>query len=265
MDVSGVIIAVATVGGVGLLISIFLSIFGNLFKVEVDEREQAVLEELPGNNCGGCGYAGCANLAEAIAKGEAPVNACPVGGGPVAEKIGAIMGLDASSSKKMVAYVKCAGTCEKAKKDYEYQGLLDCEMAASVPGQGPKSCDYGCMGFGSCVKACQFDAIKIVDGIAYVDKEKCTSCGKCIKTCPKKLIELVPYDSLVAVACNSNDKGPVVGKKCSTGCIGCGICAKNCPSGAITVTDFVAHVDQDKCTKCGICQEKCPKKVILNV
>ena len=87
MNTTGIIIAIATVGGVGLLISIFLSVFGNIFKVEVDEKEQAVLEELPGNNCGGCGYAGCANLAEAIAKGEAPANACPVGGAPVAEKI----------------------------------------------------------------------------------------------------------------------------------------------------------------------------------
>lgn len=264
MNVSGIIIAVATVGGVGLLISIFLSIFGNLFKVEVDEREQAVLEELPGNNCGGCGYAGCANLAEAIAKGEAPANACPVGGAPVAERIASIMGLDAGAGRKMVAYVKCAGTCDKAKKDYDYYGVNDCVMASSVPGQGPKSCDYGCMGLGSCVRACKFDAISIVDGIAVIDKDKCTSCGMCTKTCPKKLIELIPYDAAVVVSCNSKDKGPVVMKACSTGCIGCGLCAKNCPQGAITVTDFLAHVDQDKCTGCGLCQEKCPKKVILN-
>ena len=264
MNTTGIIIAVATVGGVGLLISIFLSIFGNLFKVEVDEKEQAVLEALPGNNCGGCGYAGCANLAEAIAKGEAAVNACPVGGAPVAEKIGAIMGLDAGAGTKMVAYVKCAGTCEKASNNYNYLGLNDCKMAASVPGAGPKACDYGCMGMGSCVKACKFDAISIVDGIAVVDKEKCTSCGMCVKTCPNHLIELIPYDASVVVSCSSKDKGPQVMKVCKTGCIGCGICAKNCEAGAITVTDFCAHIDQDKCTGCGTCQEKCPKKVILN-
>lgn len=264
MNTTGIIIAIATVGGVGLLISIFLSVFGNIFKVEVDEKEEAVLAELPGNNCGGCGYAGCANLAEAIAKGEAPANACPVGGAAVAEKVAAIMGLDAGSGTKMVAYVKCAGTCDKTEKSYEYSGIEDCVMAASVPGAGPKACNYGCMGMGSCVKACQFDAIHIVDGIAVVDKDKCTSCGKCIKTCPNHLIELVPYDAKVVVSCSSKDKGPVVMKACKIGCIGCGICAKNCPSGAVTVTDFVAHIDQEKCTGCGICQEKCPKKVILN-
>ena len=264
MNTAGIIIAVATVGGVGLLISIFLSVFGNIFKVEVDEKEQAVLAELPGNNCGGCGYAGCANLAEAIAKGEAPANACPVGGAAVAEKVAAIMGLDAGDGKKMVAYVKCAGTCDKTTNSYEYSGLKDCVMAASVPGAGPKACDYGCMGFGSCVKACKFDAISIIDGIAVVDKDKCTSCGMCIKTCPNHLIELVPYDARVVVRCSSKDKGPQVMKVCQTGCIGCGICAKNCPSEAITVTDFLAHIDQDKCTGCGACQEKCPKKVIQN-
>lgn len=264
MNVTGIIIAIATVGGVGLLISIFLSIFGNVFKVEVDEKEEAVLSELPGNNCGGCGYAGCANLAEAIAKGEAPVNACPVGGAPVAEKIASIMGQDAGSGVKMVAYIKCAGTCEKAKNNYDYTGINDCIMAASVPGAGPKICDFGCMGMGSCVKACQFGAISIVDGIAVVDKEKCTSCGMCVKTCPNKLIELIPYDAAVVVSCNSKEKGPQVMKACSAGCIGCGICAKNCEAGAITVTDFIAHIDQDKCTGCRVCQEKCPKKVILN-
>ena len=264
MNITAIIIAVATVGGVGLLISVFLSIFGNIFKVEVDEREQAVLSELPGNNCGGCGYAGCANLAEAIAKGEAPVNACPVGGAAVAEKVAAIMGLDASAGQKMVAYVKCAGTCDKAGLAYNYSGINDCVMAAGVPGGGPKSCDYGCMGMGSCVKACQFDAIHVIDGIAFVDKEKCTSCGQCIKTCPKNLIELIPYDAEYVVSCSSKDKGPQVMKVCNTGCIGCGICAKNCPVSAVTVTDFVAHIDQEKCTGCGACAQKCPKKVILN-
>ena len=264
MNTTGIIIAIATVGGVGLLISIFLSVFGNIFKVEVDEREAAVLDELPGNNCGGCGYAGCANLAEAIAKGEAPANACPVGGAPVAEKVAAIMGLDAGDGKKMVAYVKCAGTCDKTKQSYTYSGINDCVMAKNVPGSGPKACDYGCLGFGSCVKVCQFGAINIVDGIAVIDKEKCTSCGQCIKTCPNSLIELIPYDAKTVVSCSSKDKGPVVMKACSTGCIGCGICAKNCPAGAITVNNFLAHIDQDKCTHCGICSEKCPKKVILN-
>ncbi|MDO4965913.1 MAG: RnfABCDGE type electron transport complex subunit B [Lachnospiraceae bacterium] len=263
MNVTGIITAVAIVGGVGLLISIFLSFFGNYFKVEVDEKEEAVLNALPGNNCGGCGYPGCSGLAAAIAKGEAPVNGCPVGGANVASEIAKIMGQDVGDMVKQVAYVKCKGNCQKAKDSYEYHGLEDCVMAAGIQAGGPKACDYGCLGYGSCKKACQFGAISIVDGIAVVDKEKCTSCGKCIATCPKNLIELIPYDAAYAVGCSSHDKGPVVMKACEQGCIGCGICAKNCPTGAITVTDFVAHIDQSKCTRCGLCQEKCPKKVIF--
>lgn len=263
MNTVGIVTAIAIVGGVGLLISIFLSFFGNYFKVEVDEKEEAVLNALPGNNCGGCGYPGCSGLAAAIAKGEAPVNGCPVGGAPVAANIAEIMGTDAGDLVKKVAYVKCKGTCDKSGDVYEYHGLEDCVMAAGIQSGGKKACDYGCLGYGSCKNACEFGAISIVDGIAVIDKDKCTSCGKCIATCPKKLIELIPYDAAYAVGCSSKDKGVVTTKACTQGCIGCGICAKNCPTGAITVSDFVAHIDQEKCTGCGMCQEKCPKKVIF--
>ena len=255
--------AAALCGIVALLLGLFLGFAGNAFKVEVDEREEAICGVLPGNNCGGCGYAGCSGLAAAIVKGEAPVGQCPVGGDECAAKIGEIMGVKAEAGAKKVAFVKCAGTCEKAKVDYEYTGVEDCAAMAFVPGGGPKSCNYGCMGYGSCVKACPFDAIHVVDGIAVVDKDKCKACGKCIAVCPKNLIELVPYDAKHIVQCNSKDKGKDVMKACSVGCIGCGICAKNCPSEAVVVENNIAHIDQDKCTGCGICAEKCPKKIIL--
>ena len=118
MNILAIVIATAIVGGTGILIGVFLGFAGEKFKVEVDEREEAILGVLPGNNCGGCGYAGCSGLAAAIAKGEAPVNQCPVGGAPVAEKIGEIMGVDAEEGERMTAIEKCAGTCEKAGKEY---------------------------------------------------------------------------------------------------------------------------------------------------
>lgn len=207
MNISAIVTAVAVVGGVGLLLGVFLGIASIVFKVEVDEKEEAVLSVLPGNNCGGCGFPGCSGLAAAIAKGEAPVNACPVGGEPVGKKVAAIMGVEAGETVRMAAFVKCAGDCDKTTKIYEYTGVEDCGMVRYVPDGGAKSCNYGCLGYGNCVKACPFDAIHIVNGIARVDKEKCKACGKCVAACPKQLIELIPYDSKVTVACSSREIG----------------------------------------------------------
>lgn len=206
--VTGIIHAAILVGVIGILIGLLLGFAGIKLAVPVDEKEIEVREFLPGNNCGGCGYAGCDALAKAIAAGEAPVNACPVGGAAVAEKIGAVMGVDAGEAVKMVAFVKCNGTCDKAGLKANYYGISDCKRAAAIPGRGDKACSFGCMGFGSCVAACQFDAIHVVNGVAVVDKEKCVACGKCAEECPNHLIEMVPYDASYGVACSNQDKGP---------------------------------------------------------
>lgn len=264
MNISAILTAVAVVGGVGLFLGIFLGIASIVFKVEVDEKEEAVLGVLPGNNCGGCGYPGCSGLAAAIAKGEAAVNACPVGGDAVGKKVASIMGVEAGESVRMTAFVRCQGDSERTTRNYEYTGVEDCSMIKYVPDGGAKSCNHGCLGYGNCVKACPFGAISVRNGVAVVDKEKCKACGKCIAACPKHLIELVPYDSKTVVACSSCDKGPVTMKACKTGCIGCGLCVKACPVGAVTVDAFHAHIDQSKCTGCGACKEKCPKKAIID-
>lgn len=264
MNFGAIILATVVVAAVGLFIGVFLGIAGNKFAVEVDEREVAVRAALPGNNCGGCGFPGCDGLAAAIAKGEAPVNGCPVGGEPVGKVIAGIMGQEVVETARQVAFVKCVGTCEKTKNNFDYTGVEDCEMLSFIPGGGPKACSYGCLGSGSCVRACPFDAIHIVNGVAEVDREACKACGKCVAKCPRHLIELVPYEQLVLVGCSSRAKGKAVTSACEVGCIGCKKCEKTCENGAITVTDFCAHIDYSKCTGCGACKDACPREIILS-
>lgn len=248
----------AVFGGVfGLL----LAIASKAFAVKVDERIPEICDALPGANCGGCGFAGCSALAEAIVKGEAKTNACVVGGAEAAEKISEIMGCKAEAAVRRRAQVMCSGSGERAKKKYLYNGAPDC-IAATKLGGGDKLCPNGCIGLGTCTKVCAFGAIKIVDGIAKVDDAICGGCGQCAEACPKHIIKLVPYDAPYRVACMSVDKGPVTKSYCEVGCISCRICEKNCPAGAITVNDFVASIAYDKCTGCGVCAEKCPRKII---
>lgn len=174
------------------------------------------------------------------------------------------MGAAAEAAEKKVAFVKCHGTCDKTEVKFRYDGIADCKKAAVVPGRGDKLCSYGCMGYGSCVAACKFDAIHIKNGIAVVDPEKCVACGACARECPNHLIELVPAASAHRVACSSKDKGKQVKDACQAGCIGCMLCVKACENGAITVENNLAHIDYSKCTGCGKCAQKCPQKIILS-
>lgn len=261
MDINSILYPVLSIGGLGIVFGLGLGFAGVKFKVEQDERIPKVRECLPGANCGGCGFAGCDAFAEAVVTGKAKTNGCPVGGAAVGEKVAKVMGVKASQEEKKVAFVKCAGNCEVSKTKYDYYGIEDCSMEDALAG-GSKGCSYGCLGDGNCVKACNFGAISIINGVAFVDKEKCTACGQCVAACPKNLIELIPYKSKVQVACNSKDNGKTVRENCSAGCIGCTLCQKNCPKDAVHIENFLAKVDYEKCVSCGLCTQKCPTKAI---
>lgn len=262
MDImNSIVYPVATLGGLGLLFGAGLGVAAKKFAVEVDPKVEAIRAALPGANCGACGYPGCDGFAKAAAAGNAPVNGCPVGGADAATKIGEIMGVSAGEGVKMVARVKCNGTSCNAHDKFEYSGISDCKAAAMVQG-GAKGCQYGCLGLGTCMDVCDFGAITVVDGIAHIDKDKCAGCGKCVKACPKVVIEMVPYDQQVFVDCNSKDFGKAVKEECSTGCIGCQMCVKACPFDAMTFENKLAKIDYDKCKNCMICAEKCPTGAI---
>lgn len=260
-----VLTAVAVLSSLGLVFGVLLGFASKVFEVKQNPLVGDVLMVLPGVNCGGCGYAGCEQYAIAVAdNGEVPT-LCSVGGSPVALRIGDIMGVKVSASEKMVAYVKCNGDCDKAKQKYEYHGIMDCTSAAALPGGGAKSCSYGCLGLGTCVKACEFDAIRIIDGIAIIDESKCTNCGACMKVCPKNLIESVPENSRVRVACNSKDSAKDTMGSCKVGCIACKKCEKACEFDAVHVNDNLSKIDYSKCTQCKACVKACPTASIEDI
>ncbi len=258
----GILYPVLTIGGLGLIFGIILGIAGKFLAVKEDPKIGLIREALPGANCGGCGFAGCDAFAAAVVKGEADVSGCPVGGSACAMNIGEIMGVKVEAHERRTAYIKCDGDCNKTLFRYDYKGINDCTAVQMLAGGGSKSCKFGCLGNGSCVRACQFGAINIVDGIAQIDPEKCTECGMCVKTCPRSLIELVPVSKAVRVGCNSLDNGKFVRANCKVGCISCKMCEKACEFDAIHVENQLAKVDYDKCTLCGACVAKCPTNAI---
>ena len=259
----GVLIALIVIGGVGCIIGILLGFAGKAFEVPVDEKELAIREILPGANCGSCGYAGCDAMAAAIANGEAPVSGCPVGGDPIAEEIGKIMGQTVDAMERKVAFVRCCGDCEATTDKYTYSGPESCVTLGLVSDKGPKSCSFGCSGLGDCVRACDFDAIHIERGIAVVDEAKCKDCRKCIEACPKGLIIEIPAGSASRVACVNPEKGKKIMNACKQGCIACKKCEKTCEAGAIKVEKGYAEIDYSLCNNCGKCKEVCPRKCII--
>lgn len=256
-----VIISTLVIGLVGLVLGLALVTASKKFYVEVDDRVTQVRDCLRGSNCGACGYAGCDAVAEAIVKGEARVDACPGNSTENIAKIAAILGKEAIDQDPQCAYVQCAGTCEATRAKAEYVGISDCR-AAVLSGLPYMSCEYGCLGLGSCVKVCPQGAISIKDGIAVVNPRLCVGCGLCAKTCPKGIIGMHDRTTKVAVRCSNKNKGPAVKKACSAGCIGCGICVKQCEQGAVTLENNLSRVDPEKCVACGKCVEKCPTKSI---
>lgn len=250
---------------VGLIASIILTFAAKKFEVKENPLFYTLRAELPGANCGGCGFAGCDDYAHALVDVPGtPCTKCAVGGPDCAAKLASLMGQDAGAMEKKVSFVMCNGTGENAKKLYEYEGIDSCKAAKSLYG-GPKVCSYGCIGLGDCVKVCEFDALHVIDGVAVVDRDKCTSCGACVSACPQTLIKIVPEKAKVQVRCFNKDKGADAKKACATACIGCHMCEKACKFDAIHVDGFLSSIDSEKCKNCGACVQKCPTGAILNM
>lgn len=257
-----IILPVAIVSSIGLIASVILVIAAKVMALPADELFDSIRAELPGANCGACGYAGCDDYAKAVAHDGAKTNLCVPGGGDVTAAISAAMGVAAEAAEAKYAVVHCSGNCYATDSVMDYQGKQSC-AACNFFYQGKGSCSHGCLGYGDCINVCQYGAISIVDGIAVIDKGLCVGCGMCAKACPNHLIEVIPASSTIYVGCSSHDKGVFTRKVCKNGCIGCKKCEKGCEAGAITVTDNLAHIDPEKCTNCGTCVENCPTHAIV--
>ena len=250
---------------VGLVCAAILTIASKVFFVPVDETFANLRAELPGANCGACGYNGCDDYANALAEDHSlSCSLCPVGGADVAAKLAEVLGVEAGSADKEVAVVMCNGHKDAAKTIMEYKGVQTCSAAKQFFG-GLSACPHGCIGLGDCEAACDFDAIHICDGVAVVNRENCVGCGVCAKTCPNSVIKIQTAKNLVVVQCKNTDKGAVARKACSNACIGCMKCAKTCKFEAITVENNLAKIDPAKCKNCGLCAKECPTGAINNM
>jgi len=250
-------------GGLGVAFALLLVYGSKKFHVEEDPLVEALNAVLPGTNCGACGYAGCAALAELLAKGDAPINACPAGGQEVADLIAKALGKESLKAKRILAVVLCRGGNAEAVKNAVYRGDMSCS-AANITG-GEKLCSYSCLGYADCVRACAYDAIDMSsNGLPVVFYDKCIGCGACAKACPRNIIEMHDELHKLFVYCKNKDKGPQAKKACKVSCIACTLCVKDAGAeGAIAMKDNLAVINYDSCPQNDASTKRCPTKCIL--
>lgn len=253
------ILLISVTGAIAAFILYFLS---KKFEVKEDPRIAQVTASLPGANCGGCGYPGCGGFAVACV-GAATLEGltCPVGGADMMNSIAAILGQVADVSVPKIAVVRCNGNNNVRARTNIYDGVKSCAIASALY-SGETGCSFGCLGWGDCVEACTFDAIRMNEqtGLPEISEDKCVACGACIKVCPKKIIEIRkkgPKSRRILVSCVNKDKGGIARKACQNACNGCTKCIKVCTFDAITIVQNMAYIDDAKCRLCRKCVPIC--------
>jgi electron transport complex protein RnfB len=260
--------AIVAMGFLGALCGSGLYFVSQRYAIEMDERIDRVLEVLPHDNCGACGFGSCQGLAEAVVRSVDEIKRIPrciQGGDEVTAEIEVILGVHAERPEKQISTLRCSGG-RRCGDRFEYVGVNDCREVFFLNDEGDKTCRFACVGHGTCARICPFDAIKMgEENLPLIDRYQCRGCGLCVKECPREVLTLANIDEDYYVACSSHDSTKEVRRICEMGCIACKICEKNCPADAIHMTDSLAVIEPEKCTGCGICAEKCPRKVIVSL
>jgi Na+-translocating ferredoxin:NAD+ oxidoreductase RNF subunit RnfB len=265
-----ILYTILTLSLLGAVAAMVLYFVAQKFKVYEDPRIDEVESALPAANCGGCGYTGCRNFAEALVKSENFDDLyCPVGGNETMDIVAKILGRESVEQDPLVAVLRCNGACEFRPTTNHYDGAATCSIESALYG-GDTGCQYGCLGHGDCADVCQFDALHMDPGtgLPVVDDVKCTACGKCVSACPRNLFELrkrQKKDRKIYVACMNEDKGGLARKYCSVACTGCTKCFKVCPWEAITMGTNLAFIDSEKCRLCRKCVTECPTNSIIEI
>lgn len=263
VSASTIFLALVVLTALGVVFGVALAIVASRFVVKIDPRVEQVRETLPGANCGACGFAGCMGYAEAVVSNpDVAASLCAAVPAEAVERIAEITGKKAEKKEPKIARVFCQGGASLSQRKYIYTGVKDCTAAMLAAG-GDKSCEYGCMGYGTCMRACPFDAITMsADNLPVINADKCTACAKCVAACPKQVIGLATASKAVVISCHSRDTGADTRKKCRVGCIACGICVKTCPFDAIKIENNLARINHELCAVCGLCVKKCPTNAI---
>lgn len=260
-----IFLAGATMLGLGSGFALVLLIASEKLKVEVDPKIEQIHEALPNLDCGACGFAGCGQYAKAILEDPELLGNCAPGGPDTSAKIAEILNLQVSESgPQKRPIVHCRAHTANKTVNGNYQGIPSCTAANALA--NVQACVFGCLGLGDCTRACKFDALHIVDGLATVDYEKCTGCTACSKACPRNLIEMVPFslENMMTVACRSKETGKSTRSICTVGCIGCKICTKQ--SDLFSVDANLARLDYETyqpTEQTETAMSKCPTKVII--
>lgn len=264
LDISTIGIAAGLMAALGLILSFVLVVANNKLYVEEDPRIEVINDMLPQSNCGACGIPGCRAFAEALVTGEVKPGQCTVSPPEKVEAIAGILGVDAGGSEKLVARLACAGGTNVARQRASYVGMQSCQAASLVAGGG-KGCVWGCLGFGDCEVACDFDAIRMDENsLPIVDSKKCVACNDCVEICPKDLFSLEPISQQLWVPCKNLSFGDAAELECEVACTACGRCAADAAEGLIEIKDNIAVINYDLnrlASKDAI--ERCPTGAIV--